>query len=188
MAKIAVVGTGYVGLTTGACLAHLGHEVVCADIDAAKVEQLSRGEVPLVEHRLDELVAEGIAHGRLRFVVGAAAAVPDAAFVFLCVPTPQSDDGSADLGHVETAAREIASHLPYEAIVINKSTVPVGSTIVVERALRRPDVHVVSNPEFLREGSAVDDFLRPDRIVVGCDDPSAPALSAHCTNRSTPRS
>jgi len=173
MATIAVVGTGYVGLTTGACLAHLGHEVVCADIDAAKVERLGRGEIPIVEHRLDELVAEGLAAGRLRFVVGAAGAVADAGFVFLCVPTPQGDDGSADLSYVEAAAREISAALPYEAVVINKSTVPVGSTVVVERALRRPDVRVVSNPEFLREGSAVDDFLNPDRIVVGCDDPAA---------------
>ena len=173
MATIAVVGTGYVGLTTGACLAHLGHTVVCADIDAEKVERLGRGEIPIVEHRLDELVAEGLASGRLRFVVGSAAAVRDASFVFLCVPTPQGDDGSADLSYVESAAAEISATLPYEAVVINKSTVPVGSTVVVERALRRPDVRVVSNPEFLREGSAVDDFLHPDRIVVGCDDPAA---------------
>lgn len=173
MATIAVVGTGYVGLTTGACLAHLGHTVICADIDAEKVERLERGEIPIVEHRLDELVAEGLASGRLRFVVGAAGAVTDAAFVFLCVPTPQGDDGSADLSYVESAAAEISAALPYEAIVINKSTVPVGSTVVVERALRRPDVRVVSNPEFLREGSAVEDFLHPDRIVVGCDDPAA---------------
>ncbi|MEI7547985.1 MAG: UDP-glucose/GDP-mannose dehydrogenase family protein, partial [Actinomycetota bacterium] len=173
MARIAIIGTGYVGLTTGVCFAHLGHQVVCADIDASKIERLCRGEVPIVEHRLDELLARGLANGNLQFVVGAANAVADAEIVFLCVPTPQGEDGSADLSYVEAAAAEIASVLPYEAIVVNKSTVPVGSTRVVERVLKRPDVRVVSNPEFLREGSAVDDFLRPDRVVVGADDKAA---------------
>lgn len=173
MTRIAIIGTGYVGLTTGACFAHLGHEVVCGDIDGAKVERLSRGEIPIVEHRLDELVAEGLRNGNLRFVVGAATAVKDCEIAFLCVPTPQGEDGSADLSYVEAAAAEIAQVLPYESIVVNKSTVPVGSTKVVERVLRRPDVRVVSNPEFLREGSAVDDFLKPDRVVVGCDDRAA---------------
>ena len=173
MTRLAIIGTGYVGLTTGACFAHLGHDVVCADIDADKVERLNRGEVPIVEHRLDELVEEGLRKGNLRFVLGAAAAVEDCEIAFLCVPTPQGEDGSADLSYVEAAAAEIAPVLPYESIVVNKSTVPVGSTKVVERVLKRPDVRVVSNPEFLREGSAVDDFLRPDRVVVGCDDRSA---------------
>ncbi|MFN8024083.1 MAG: nucleotide sugar dehydrogenase [Acidimicrobiales bacterium] len=173
MTRLAIIGTGYVGLTTGACFAHLGHDVVCADIDERKVERLNRGEIPIVEHRLDELVEEGLRKGNLRFVLGAAEAVKDCEIAFLCVPTPQGEDGSADLSYVETAAAEIASVLPYEAIVVNKSTVPVGSTKVVERVLRRADVRVVSNPEFLREGSAVDDFLRPDRVVVGCDDRSA---------------
>ena len=173
MTRIAIIGTGYVGLTTGACFAHLGHDVICADIDESKVERLNRGEIPIVEHRLDELVNRGLKRGNLRFVVGAANAVADCEIAFLCVPTPQGEDGSADLSYVERAAAEIAPLLPYEAIVVNKSTVPVGSTKVVERVLRRPDVRVVSNPEFLREGSAVDDFLKPDRIVVGCDDRSA---------------
>lgn len=173
MTRIAIIGTGYVGLTTGACFAHLGHEVVCADIDPAKVERLNRGEVPIVEHRLDELVTEGLRNGNLRFVLGAANAVADCEIAFLCVPTPQGEDGSADLSYVETAAAEIAAVLPYEAIVVNKSTVPVGSTKVVERVMKRPDVRVVSNPEFLREGSAVEDFLNPDRVVVGADDRAA---------------
>ncbi len=173
MTRLAIIGTGYVGLTTGVCFAHLGHDVVCADIDADKVQRLSRGEVPIVEHRLDELLAEGLRKDTLRFVVGAANAVADAEIVFLCVPTPQGEDGSADLSYVEAAAAEIASALPYEAIVVNKSTVPVGSTRVVERVLKRPDVRVVSNPEFLREGSAVDDFLRPDRVIIGAEDRSA---------------
>lgn len=173
MTRLAIIGTGYVGLTTGACFAHLGHDVVCADIDPAKVDQLNRGEIPIVEHRLDELVAEGLRRGNLRFVLGAVNAVADCEIAFLCVPTPQGDDGSADLSYVQAACAEIAEALPYESIVVNKSTVPVGSTKVVERVLKRPDVRVVSNPEFLREGSAVDDFLKPDRVVVGADDRAA---------------
>ena len=173
MSKIAVIGTGYVGLTTGACFAHLGHDVVCADIDVDKVERLSRGEIPILEAGLDNLVREGLDGGRLRFVVGAAQAVRDCEVAFLCVPTPQGEDGSADLSYIEAAAREIGPLLPTEAIVVNKSTVPVGSTRVVERVLGRDDVVVVSNPEFLREGSAVHDFLNPDRIVIGSDDQAA---------------
>jgi UDP-glucose 6-dehydrogenase len=173
MTKIAVIGTGYVGLTTGACFAHMGHEVVCADIDPAKVESLRRGVIPIVELGLQELVEEGIAEGRLSFVLGAATAAADCEIAFLCVPTPQGDDGSADLSYIEAAARQIGPVLPYEAVVVNKSTVPVGSAKVVERVMGRPDVKVVSNPEFLREGSAVQDFLKPDRVVVGCDDQAA---------------
>jgi UDPglucose 6-dehydrogenase len=173
VSRIAVIGTGYVGLTTGACLAHLGHDVVCADIDPDKVDRLSRGEVPILEDGLDKLVREGIDGGRLTFVLGAANAAADCEFAYLCVPTPQGDDGSADLSYIEAAAREIGPVLPPESVVINKSTVPVGSTRVVERALGRSDVFVVSNPEFLREGSAVHDFLHPDRIVIGADDQSA---------------
>src|SRR6266508_2935333 len=173
VSKIAVIGTGYVGLTTGACFAHLGHEVMCADIDEAKVERLRRGEIPIVEAGLDKIVQDGLRSGRLTFVVGAATAVPDCEFAYLCVPTPMGDDGRADLSYIEAAAAEIGPLLPEGAVVVNKSTVPVGSTKVVERVLRRPDVSVVSNPEFLREGSAVHDFLHPDRIVVGADDRSA---------------
>ena len=173
LSNVAVIGTGYVGLTTGACLAHLGHNVVCADIDSAKVESLRQGRIPIVELGLEDLVREGLASGRLSFVVGGGTAVKNCDVAFLCVPTPQGDDGAADLSYVQEAAGQIAAHLPHEAIVVNKSTVPVGSTKVVERALQRPDVQVVSNPEFLREGSAVQDFLRPDRVVVGADDRSA---------------
>jgi UDPglucose 6-dehydrogenase len=134
---------------------------------------LQAGIIPIVELGLSELVAEGIASGRLSFVVGSAAAAKDCDIAFLCVPTPQGDDGSADLSYVQISAEQISSVLPFEAIVVNKSTVPVGSTKVVEKALKRPDVKVVSNPEFLREGSAVQDFLKPDRIVVGSDDQAA---------------
>ena len=173
MSKIAVIGTGYVGLTTGACFSHVGHDVVCADIDEAKVAMLRRGEIPILEAGLDNLVREGVEGGRLSFVVGAEAAVRDCEFAYLCVPTPQGVDGSADLSYIEAAARAIGPVLPSEAIVVNKSTVPVGSTRVVERALGRDDVAVVSNPEFLREGSAIHDFLHPDRIVIGAEDQAA---------------
>ncbi|MGI8791708.1 MAG: UDP-glucose dehydrogenase family protein [Acidimicrobiales bacterium] len=175
MSNIAVIGTGYVGLTTGAYLAHLGHSVVCGDVDEDKVARLQKGDVPILEDGLPELVAEGIENGRLSFVVGAAEAVTaaEAEFVFLCVPTPQAEDGSADLSYIEDAARSIGPVLEPETVVINKSTVPVGSTLVVERALGRGNVAVVSNPEFLREGSAVHDCLHPDRIVIGSEDQAA---------------
>jgi UDPglucose 6-dehydrogenase len=171
--RIAVIGSGYVGLTTAACFAHLGHTVVCTDIDEARIARLNDGEVPILEAGLDNLLHEGRLGGRLRFVVGNAEAAAASEFVYLCVPTPQGDDGSADLSFIEAAAAEIGPVLAPEAVVINKSTVPVGSTRVVERVLGRSDVHVVSNPEFLREGSAVHDFLNPDRIVIGSDDQAA---------------
>lgn len=171
--KVAVIGAGYVGLTTAACFAHLGHEVYCADIDAERIELLKRGEIPILEAGLEQLIAEGVRAGRLHFVVGAATAAQHAEFSYLSVPTPQGPDGRADLSYIEAAAREIGPVLPAEAVVINKSTVPVGSTRVVEHALGRSDVYVVSNPEFLREGSAVSDFLHPDRVVIGSEDQSA---------------
>jgi UDPglucose 6-dehydrogenase len=167
--RIAVVGIGYVGLTTGACLASLGHRVTCADIDGAKIGQLRRGEVSIHEPGLADLVAEGLAAGRLEFVVGAGAAVAEAEVVFLCVPTPMGTGGGADLAAVESVVAEVRELLPRGAVVVNKSTVPVGTAARTAALLGRPDVAVVSNPEFLREGSAVEDFLSPDRIVVGCD-------------------
>lgn len=173
MAKIAIVGTGYVGLTTGACLASLGHQVVCADIDAEKVAQLSKGKVTIFEDGLQELVTKGLKTGNLSFVVGAVNAVVDSEYVFLCLPTPESSDGSADISIIETVAKEIADSLSRASIIVNKSTLPVGSVKVVENCIQRKDVSVVSNPEFLREGSAVQDFLKPDRVVIGSDDKSA---------------
>ena len=165
MSRIAVIGTGYVGLTTGACFAHLGHQVICADLIPEKIERLSRGDVPILEAGLDDLVREGLDTKRLSFVLGEEPAVRDCEFAYLCVPTPQGADGSADLSYIRVAAEAIGPVLPSESIVVNKSTVPVGSTLVVEQALGRDDVSVVSNPEFLREGSAVHDFLHPDRIA-----------------------
>ncbi len=176
--RVAVIGVGYVGLPTAATLAHLGHRVTCGDADPAKVAMLVQGRVPIVEDHLEELVREGQSAGRLRFVVGASEAVEGAEFVFLCVPTPQGEDGSADLSYVEAVAKEIGPLLRPGTVIVNKSTVPVGSTLVVERVLGRRDVAVVSNPEFLREGTAVSDSLHPERIVVGADDQSAAAKVA----------
>lgn len=173
MARISIIGTGYVGLTTGACFSHLGHDVVCADVDAGKVARLQAGEIPIIEKGLDRLVDEGVRSGKLRFVVGGAGAAKDSEFHYLCVPTPQGRDGAADLSYLEQAARDIRDVLPNKSVVVNKSTVPVGSTTVVSNVLGRPDVAVVSNPEFLREGTAVDDFLEPDRVVIGSRDPEA---------------
>lgn len=170
---IGVVGVGYVGLTTGACLAHIGHTVVCGDVDEAKIGKLRNGEIPIVEEGLSEIVREGISAGRLEFVVGATEVAQRCDIVFLCVPTPQDDDGSADLRYIKAASAEIGPVLRSGAIVVNKSTVPVGTTIVVDDVIQRPDITVVSHPEFLREGTAVSDFLHPDRVVVGADDRSA---------------
>ena len=171
--RLGVVGTGYVGLTTGACFASLGHHVVCGDIDQRKVDMLNAGHIPIVEAGLEQVVADARDAGRLEFVLGAEAAVADADIVFLCVPTPQGEDGSADLSYIKTAAAQIAPLLKRDAVVVNKSTVPVGSTIAVEEVLQRTDVYVVSNPEFLREGTAVSDFLLPDRVVIGSNDRGA---------------
>jgi UDPglucose 6-dehydrogenase len=169
---ICVIGGGYVGLTTAACFAHLGHRVVCTDIDADRIRRLQAGECPILEQGLDNLLREGLAGGHLSFTTDNTVAAA-AEFTYLCVPTPQGEDGSADLSYIEAVAREIGPVLTEDSVVVNKSTVPVGSTSVVERTLGRSDVHVVSNPEFLREGSAVHDFLHPDRIVIGADDQSA---------------
>ncbi|RSM84347.1 UDP-glucose/GDP-mannose dehydrogenase family protein [Kibdelosporangium aridum] len=175
--RIAVVGTGYVGLTTGACLASLGHRVVCGDVDPAKIERLRRAEVDILEPGLAELVAEGLAAGRLSFVVGAQAAITGheegAEIVYLCVPTPMGVGGVADLSTVESVIDEVRDLLNPGTVIVNKSTVPVGTAERTKELLNRADVSVVSNPEFLREGSAVDDFLNPDRIVVGCDEQDA---------------
>jgi UDPglucose 6-dehydrogenase len=172
---VAVIGAGYVGLPTAATLAHFGHRVTLAERDETRLAALRSGRMPIVEAGLDDLVAECVMAGTLRFTPSAVEAVHEAEFVFLCVPTPQSDDGSADLSYVESAAKEVGEHLRPDAIVVNKSTVPVGSATMVEEVIGRPDIRVVSNPEFLREGSAVRDSLQPDRLVVGADDAQAAA-------------
>lgn len=176
--RIAVIGAGYVGLPTAAVLSHHGHFVTVAERDDVRLDALRQGRSPIVEHGLEEMLKNGISTGRLRAVKTAAEAVVGAEFVFLCVETPQAADGSADLSYITAAAGEIAPRLADGATIVNKSTVPVGTSGLVERVIGRPDVAVVSNPEFLREGTAVADSLSPDRIVVGSDDREAAARVA----------
>ncbi len=168
--RVAVIGAGYVGLTTAACLAHLGHEVRCSDRDTARVELLSSGRIPIFEEGLEDLIRTGLASGHLAFGADNTWAVEDAEFIFLCLPTPEGLDGGSDMSFVKAVATEIGPHLRNESIVVDKSTVPVGSADTVGRMLARSDVRIVSNPEFLREGSAVHDFLHPSRIVIGAPD------------------
>ena len=172
-AVVAVVGAGYVGLTTAACLAQLGHRVTCTDVDGPRIAGLRRGEIPIHEPGLAELVRAGLDSARLSFVCGSAEAAARANFVFLCVPTPPRPDGSTDLSYLEAAAAEIGPGLRPGAVVVNKSTAPAGTAAMLDRMLGRGDVSVASNPEFLRQGSAVQDFLHPDRLVVGAADGAA---------------
>ncbi len=172
--KIAVIGTGYVGLVSGVCFSDFGHEVTCVDLDAAKVARLDRGEVPIYEPGLDTVMARNVAAGRLRFTTDLRAAVAGVDAVFIAVGTPtRRGDGHADLTYVMAAAQEVAQALTGYAVVVTKSTVPVGTNRKMAEVIRaaRPDADfdVASNPEFLREGAAVDDFMRPDRVVVGVE-------------------
>ena len=176
MSKLAVVGTGYVGLTAGACLAHMGHQVVCVDRDADKVERLAAGDVPIVEDGLSDLVVDGIASGQLSFTTMLFEAVVGIDQVLLTLPTPTGSDGSTDLSALEAVCGELGPVLASGTVVVVRSTVPVGTTRQVPGMLGRSDLPVVANPEFLREGTSVSDFLEPDRIVVGSDDPDASAL------------
>jgi UDPglucose 6-dehydrogenase len=176
--KIAMIGSGYVGLVSGACFADFGHDVVCIDKASAKIDALNRGEIPIFEPGLDALVAENVAAGRLSFTTEFAGPVADADVVFIAVGTPsRRGDGHADLSYVYAAAKEIAESVKGFTVIVTKSTVPVGTGDEVERIMRetRPnaDIAVVSNPEFLREGAAIGDFKRPDRIVVGIEDERA---------------
>ncbi len=172
MKNICVVGTGYVGLTTGVCFADLGHSVTCIEIDLHKLELLRSGKSPIFEPGLEELQERNMRAGRLRFTDDYAVGIPDAEFIFITVGTPMAEDGSADLTYVKAAARSIGQYLRSGSIIIDKSTVPVGTGDLVENIIAEhagPDVKfdVVSNPEFLREGSALSDFFKPDRIVLG---------------------
>lgn len=163
---LAVIGSGYVGLTTAACLAHLGRNVTAIDIDRTKIDLLRQGELPILEQGLDQLVANGLDSGRLRFTTSYRAAA-HASIVMLCLPTPLRDDGGLDLVFIEQAAKTLRQLLAPDAVVVTKSTVPVGTHRLLATWLDRADVHVAANPEFLREGSAVADFLKPDRIIIG---------------------
>jgi UDPglucose 6-dehydrogenase len=172
--RIAMIGTGYVGLVSGACLSEFGHNVICIDKDAGKVAALRKGEIPIFEPGLDEVVAANVKAGRLAFDTDMAKAVSAAEAVFIAVGTPsRRGDGHADLTYVFQAAEELATHLADYTVVVTKSTVPVGTSRKVKDVIRRAQPHaefdVCSNPEFLREGSAIEDFRRPDRVIVGCD-------------------
>jgi UDPglucose 6-dehydrogenase len=179
--KVTVIGSGYVGLVTGACLAEMGNHVVCLDVDARKIEMLGRGEIPIHEPGLKEVVARNAAAGRIQFTTDAAAATAHGTLQFIGVGTPPDEDGSADLQYVLAAARAIGRHMTDYKVVIDKSTVPVGTAARVKAAIAaelearavRVDFAVVSNPEFLKEGAAIEDFMRPDRIVVGAEDERA---------------
>jgi UDPglucose 6-dehydrogenase len=173
---LSVIGTGYVGLVAGACFAEVGHDVVCADHDRLKVAMLRQGQLPIFEPNLLELVQRNVRDGRLRFTDSTHEAVEHGEIIFMAVGTPADTDGSADLSHVLIVADEIGTHLRAPRIIVCKSTVPVGTCDLVSQRIRsRSDVafEVVSNPEFLKEGSAVSDFMSPDRVVIGCVDPAS---------------
>ena len=179
--RVTIFGTGYVGLVTGTCLAEVGHHVVCVDIDAAKIDGLRNGVIPIYEPGLEPMVKANFAEGRLEFTTDAASAIAHGDVIFIAVGTPPDEDGSADLQYVLAVAKTIGAHLERPAVVVDKSTVPVGTADKVRAAIgaalaaRGADVacDVVSNPEFLKEGAAVEDCMRPDRIVIGADSPAA---------------
>ena len=179
--KVTMIGTGYVGLVTGACLADVGNDVLCMDVDAGKVARLQRGEIPIFEPGLEAVVRRNAAAGRLRFTTDAAEASHWGLVQMIAVGTPPDEDGSADLQYVLAAARAIARHMPDYRVVVDKSTVPVGTADKVEAVIREElaargasiGFAVVSNPEFLKEGAAVEDFMKPDRVVLGVEDPRA---------------
>ena len=179
--NITVVGSGYVGLVTGACFSEFGNHVTCVDNDAAKIERLASGEMPIYEPGLPELVERNVKAGRLAFSTDLASAVDGSLVVFIAVGTPQGNDGRADLSFVREVAKEVAQHLDAYKVVVTKSTVPAGTGQLIRRIIleHRKEDHpfsVASNPEFLREGSAIEDFLRPNRVVIGADDETAAAI------------
>lgn len=179
--KIAVIGTGYVGLVTGTCLAETGNNVICVDIDKAKVEKMKNGEVPIYEPGLDVLFHRNIEQGRLSFTTDLALAVKESQLIFMALPTPPGGDGAADLSYILGAAKDIAQLVTEYKVIINKSTVPVGTADKVQAVFAentKVEIDVVSNPEFLREGVAVDDFMKPDRVVVGTRSEKAQKLMA----------
>jgi UDPglucose 6-dehydrogenase len=177
--KIAVVGSGYVGLVAGACLAENGNEVVCVDKDPAKIRALQRGKIPIYEPGLDELVRRNRSEKRLVFTTALERGVRNSQIIFIAVGTPTGEDGSADLQHVLNVARDTARAMNGYKVIVNKSTVPVGTAARVREVIRRETTHpfsVVSNPEFLKQGAAIDDFMKPDRVVIGAEDPRGAEL------------
>src|SRR5436190_14095514 len=174
--KIAVIGTGYVGLVAGACLAENGNDVICVDRDAAKVRALQRGRIPIYEPGLEELVRRNRAEKRLTFTTDLPKGVRSSQIIFIAVGTPTGEDGSADLSHVLEVARQIGKSMNGYKVVVDKSTVPVGTSEKVREAIRKETSHpfsVVSNPEFLKQGAAIEDFMKPDRVVIGVEDARA---------------
>ena len=174
--RVAVIGSGYVGLVAGACLAETGNDIVCADVDARKIARLAAGDIPIYEPGLESMVRRNQAEGRLRFTTDVGAAVEHGQVVFVAVGTPPGEDGSADLQHVISVARTIGEHMNECKVVVTKSTVPVGTAERVRAAIRaetRTPFHVCSNPEFLKEGAAIEDFMKPDRVVLGVDSDEA---------------
>lgn len=179
--NIAVVGTGYVGLVTGTCFAEMGNHVICVDIDANKVASMKAGKIPIYEPHLDVLFERNLKQGRLNFTTDLASAVKDASIIFLALPTPPGEDGSADLSYILGVADQLGKLITDYKVVINKSTVPVGTAEKVDAAIKKnctTPFDVVSNPEFLREGFAVDDFMKPDRVVIGTDSEKARKIMA----------
>lgn len=179
--NITVVGSGYVGLVVGACLAETGNDVICADVDAKKVEGLQRNVIPIYEPGLEQLVERNQRQGRLHFTTDIGAAIAHGEVVFIAVGTPPDEDGSADLRHVLDVAEQIGKHMSREMIVVTKSTVPVGTAAKVQAAVAKHaqhPFHMCSNPEFLKEGAAVDDFLKPDRVVLGVETDHARSVMA----------
>src|SRR5712671_1734853 len=182
--RVTIFGSGYVGLVTGACLADAGNHVICLDVDTAKIERLNRGEVPIHEPGLEALIKRNAEAGRIEFTTDAPRAVEHGLFHLIAVGTPRGEDGSADLRYVLAVARTIATHLNRYSIVVTKSTVPVGTADKVRAELERTlegrgakvEFDVVSNPEFLKEGAAIQDFMKPDRVVVGTDNPRTTEL------------
>ena len=175
--QVCVVGTGYVGLVTGTCLAYLGRDVICVDIDERKIADLNAGKIPIFEPGLEEMVRENAREGRLTFSTNVAKAIRDALLIFICVGTPPGEDGVADLRYVYDVARSVGRNMNGYKIIVDKSTVPVGTAdrvrALIEEELKVRGVgheyDVVSNPEFLKEGAAIEDFMAPDRVVIGTD-------------------